>query len=80
MSATGESRGCPAWCLGNHREEVEHHSARVRVGDLVAELIRYPNNPQVYLSLLEPDAGGRYLLVPMSVVPLIATVAQRLSA
>jgi hypothetical protein len=80
VSAPAAADRCPAWCLGEHREEIEHHSARVPVGDLVAELIRYPDSPQVYLSLLEPDEGGRYLLLPMSVVPLIATVALRLSA
>lgn len=75
-----EADCCPAWCVREHRDEIEHHSVRVPVGDLVAELIQYPDSPQVYLSLLEPDEGGRYLLVPMSTVPLIATVALRLSA
>lgn len=77
---TSSGGDCPGWCLGAHREGYEHHSARTRLGTLVAELIRYPEDPQVYLSLLESQAGGRYLLVPMEVVPLIATAALRLVA
>jgi hypothetical protein len=79
MTAADVSDQCPVWCLGSHRPDREHHSVRSRVGGLVAELVRYPGSPQVYLSLLEPDVGGQYLMMPMTVVPLIATAALRLA-
>ena len=80
LAMTSRNGDCPEWCLGAHREGYEHHSARTRLGGLVAELIWYPDDGQVYLSLLEARAGGRYLLVPMEVVPHIATAALRLVA
>ncbi len=71
---------CPHWCLGLHRAGLAHISAEARIGDLLLELIRYPEDERVYLSMLERTEGGRFLVVPMSVVPLIATVALRLAA
>lgn len=71
---------CPSWCLGSHRPDSEHHSARTRVGDLVAELLRYPEDPRVYLSLLESTVGGPYLLVPLCDVPLVPAAALHLAA
>lgn len=72
--------GCPTWCLGNHAPDVEHHSARATVGDLLIELIQEQDDDRVVLSVLESYDGGGYFLLPMAVVPLIATTALRLVA
>jgi hypothetical protein len=71
---------CPAWCRGGHAADGEHYSVRTQVGELIVELIQYPSDGQMYLSLLEPGDAGRYFEVPMSAVPMIATAALRLTA
>ena len=71
--------GCPVWCLGGHSAAVEHHSARALVGGLLVEVIQYPGDERVYLSLLEPHDGGSFFVLPTSVVPLIATTALSLT-
>jgi len=71
---------CPSWCLGRHGDEGEHVSAEARLGDVLLEVLQYPGDEQVYVSLLEVDEGGRYFALPMTVVPLIATTVLRLAA
>lgn len=71
---------CPGWCLGMHGGNGAHVSAEGRVGDLLVEVIRYPEDERVYVSLLDLDEGGRFLTVPIAVVPLIATTVLRLMA
>lgn len=71
--------GCPDWCLGAHSDYGEHFSTKVRLGDLLVEVLQYPGDEQVYLSLLEVDEGGRYFTLPVTVVPSIATTALRLT-
>jgi hypothetical protein len=71
--------GCPTWCLGAHRDGGEHFSANARLGNLLLEVLRYPGDEQVYVSLLEAADGGRYFTLPMMVVPSIAAAALRLT-
>ena len=70
---------CPDWCLRAHGDDGEHFSIKARLGGLLVEVLQYPGDEQVYVSLLEVDEGGRYLTLPMTVVPLIATTALRLT-
>jgi len=70
---------CPGWCRGAHGDDGEHVSAEARLGDLLLEVFQCPGDEQVYVSLLEVDEGGRYFTLPMTVVPLIATTALRLT-
>jgi hypothetical protein len=74
-----ETTACPHWCVGSHHAKIEHYSSPTRVGDLLAELVQPPDEDQVYLSLLKRWDGTERFLVPMSVVPLIATTALRLT-
>lgn len=69
---------CPGWCLGVHGDGGEHVSAEGRVGDLLVEVFKHRDDEQVYVSLLELDEGGRYLVMPVAAVPLIATTTLRL--
>lgn len=72
---------CPGWCRRAHRDDGEHVSAEAPIGDrLLLEVLQYPGDEQMYVSLLEVDEGGRYFTLPMTVVPLIATAALRLTA
>lgn len=70
---------CPNWCRGTHSDDGEHVSAEARLGDLLLEVLQYPGDEQVYVSLLEADEGGRYLTLPMAVVPSIVTTVLRLT-
>ena len=70
---------CPDWCLGAHGDYGEHFSTKARLGDLLVEVLQYPGDEQVYVSLLEVDEGGRYFTLPMTVVPSIASTARRLT-
>ena len=74
------AKNCPGWCVASHGDDGEHVSAGARLGDLLLEVLQYPGDEQVYLSLLEVDEGGRYFTIPMTVVPSIATTALRLIA
>jgi hypothetical protein len=71
---------CPDWCAGSHLPGNEHYSVPTRIGDLLAELVRYPGDGETYLSLLNHRDGTEYFLIPLPVVPLIATTALRLVA
>ncbi len=77
MAATAD---CPTWCLGRHSPDVEHHSARTTIGDLLIELIQEPDDDHMFVSVLESHDGGAYFLLPMDVVPLLAAIVLRLAA
>jgi hypothetical protein len=72
--------GCPSWCRGGHRDTVEHVSDEARLAGLILELLQYPGEDVVYLSVLDSSVGGRFFVVPMSVVPQLATAALRIVA
>jgi hypothetical protein len=69
----------PNWCRGGHRHDREHVSVEAQLGDLLLEVLRYPGDEQVYVSLLEAQEGGRYFTLPMAVVPLVAATVLRLT-
>lgn len=71
---------CPPWCRGGHRDAVEHVSDEARVGGLILELLQYPGEDEVYLSMLDSAEGGRFFVVAMSAVSQLATTALRLMA
>ena len=75
-----ENSGCPRWCVGSHRPDDQHYSGPTKLGGLLAELLQSPGDDEVYLSLLNQSDGTGHFQIPMSVVPLIATTALRLTA
>jgi hypothetical protein len=77
--STRPASDCPDWCRGWHPSGGgEHVSAEAQLGDVLMEVIQFPGDEQVYVSLLEFNEGGQVVTLPMTVVPLIATTVLRL--